>query len=264
MAQNSTAESKQEADHGAFAFQMLHRIQPAKDNDPSKPRDVDPADPNRSVPTKKANQAYLVHQRYLEQQKEKQRKERIAKGLDPDVEEKVEEAGPAVIDLGLFFKRLFIGILLWAAAGFFITGSPIWGYRGKWIRMRTYFPPPPRSFTPAELQLYSGRAPDRPIYLAVMGDVYDVSSNPRIYGPGGSYSFFSGRDASRAYITGCFDDPVQLTHDLRGLSDEDMSHVLLWKKFFDNHDTYFKVGRVILPYVDPNSPPPPPCSASKS
>lgn len=140
MAQNSTAESKQEADHGAFAFQMLHRIQPAKDNDPSKPRDVDPADPNRSVPTKKANQAYLVHQRYLEQQKEKQRKERIAKGLDPDVEEKVEEAGPAVIDLGLFFKRLFIGILLWAAAGFFITGSPIWGYRGKWIRMRTYFP----------------------------------------------------------------------------------------------------------------------------
>lgn len=56
-----------------------------------------------------------------------------------------------------------------------------------------------------------------------MGEVYDVTSNPRIYGPGGSYSFFSGRDASRAYITGCFDDPVQLTHDLRGLSDEDMS-----------------------------------------
>jgi dihydrofolate reductase len=36
----------------------------------------------------------------------------------------------------------------------------------------------------------------------------------------GSYGYFSGKDASRAYITGCF--ATHLTHDLRGLSDADI------------------------------------------
>lgn len=35
-----------------------------------------------------------------------------------------------------------------------------------------------------------------------------------MYGPGGSYSFFAGRDATRAFITGCFQE--DLTPDLRG------------------------------------------------
>lgn len=35
-----------------------------------------------------------------------------------------------------------------------------------------------------------------------------------MYGPGGSYSFFAGRDATRAFITGCFAE--DLTPDLRG------------------------------------------------
>jgi hypothetical protein len=47
------------------------------------------------------------------------------------------------------------------------------------------------------------------------GDVYDVSANRRVYGPGGGYGFFSGKDAARAFVTGCFKD--DLTHDVRGL-----------------------------------------------
>lgn len=49
-----------------------------------------------------------------------------------------------------------------------------------------------------------------------MGRVYDVTSGRLIYGPRGSYHFFAGRDASRAFVTGCFE--THLTHDLRGLS----------------------------------------------
>ncbi|KAL9933441.1 hypothetical protein V8E36_007617 [Tilletia maclaganii] len=250
---------------GAFAYQSLHRIEPVVDDkDPSKPRDADPANPQRTVPTKKANQAYLVHKRYREKQLEERRQKRIAKGLDPDAEDDEAEGDACTRFVETVIKFAFYALLLSAAAGLFVTGSPIWGYNGKWIRLRTYFPPPQRLFTPAELELYAGRSPDRPIYLSVMGDVYDVTTNPRIYGPGGSYNFFAGRDASRAYITGCFDDEAQLTHDLRGLSDEDLSHVISWKKFFDEHHSYYKVGRVNLPTIDPDSPFPPPCQASKA
>lgn len=36
-----------------------------------------------------------------------------------------------------------------------------------------------------------------------------------MYGIGGSYHFFAGRDASRAYVSGCFQE--DLTPDMRGL-----------------------------------------------
>lgn len=38
-----------------------------------------------------------------------------------------------------------------------------------------------------------------------------------MYGPGGGYSFFAGRDAARAFVSGCFQD--DLTWDLRGLEE---------------------------------------------
>lgn len=54
-----------------------------------------------------------------------------------------------------------------------------------------------------------------PIYLALNGTIYDVSASPHLYGPGGSYHFFAGRDATRAFVTGCFEE--DLTGDLRGV-----------------------------------------------
>lgn len=38
-----------------------------------------------------------------------------------------------------------------------------------------------------------------------------------MYGPGGSYHFFAGRDAARAFVTGCFQE--DLTPDLRGVEE---------------------------------------------
>lgn len=34
---------------------------------------------------------------------------------------------------------------------------------------------------------------------------------------------------------------------------------MTWKEFYENHDRYFKVGRVVLPPIDPSVPVPEPC-----
>ena len=71
------------------------------------------------------------------------------------------------------------------------------------------------SLTDIELRQYDGSNPDKPIYLALNGTIYDVSASPQTYGPGGSYHFFAGRDAARAFLTGCFvEDAIP---DLRGV-----------------------------------------------
>lgn len=79
----------------------------------------------------------------------------------------------------------------------------------------------PISLTDTELAAYDGSNPSLPIYVAINGSIYDVSVSPHFYGPGGSYSFFAGRDATRAYVTGCFDE--DLTPDLRGVEEMFMS-----------------------------------------
>lgn len=60
--------------------------------------------------------------------------------------------------------------------------------------------------------------------LRFSGDVYDVSANRRIYGPGGGYGFFAGKDAARAFVTGCFKE--DLTHDIRGLDPKQMDVIV--------------------------------------
>ncbi|KAL1641114.1 hypothetical protein SLS58_006388 [Diplodia intermedia] len=87
-----------------------------------------------------------------------------------------------------------------------------------------------RTFTPATLRPYTGANPALPIYLSINATVYDVSTSPTFYGPGGPYAHFAGRDATRAWITECFGTTLtpaelaspsfaasQLTHDTRGV-----------------------------------------------
>ncbi|KAK3304709.1 uncharacterized protein B0T15DRAFT_251269 [Chaetomium strumarium] len=75
----------------------------------------------------------------------------------------------------------------------------------------------PIYLTPAELAAYDGTDPTKPIYLAINWTIYDVSANRRTYGPGGSYHYFAGCDAARAYVTGCFAE--DRTPDMRGVEE---------------------------------------------
>ncbi|KAK7949001.1 membrane steroid-binding protein 2 [Apiospora aurea] len=118
-----------------------------------------------------------------------------------------------------------ITFLLLASAGlsYLISSgeSFTWGMKHppKYLRMnwwKSQFAAP-LQLTLEELAQFDGRNPESPVYLAINGTIYDVSANRRTYGPGGSYNIFSGVDASRGFVTGCFAD--DRTADLRGVEE---------------------------------------------
>ncbi|KAK4135759.1 cytochrome b5 [Trichocladium antarcticum] len=143
----------------------------------------------------------------------------------------------------------------------------------------------PIYLTPSELALHDGSNTTLPIYLAINGTIFDVSANARTYGPGGSYQYFAGADASRGFVTGCFAE--DRTADMRGVEDmflplddpavdahwsaaeleamkkterdeaarkvhEGLKH---WVDFFKNHGKYEFVGHVRQPAGWPETEP---------
>ena len=75
-----------------------------------------------------------------------------------------------------------------------------------------------QTFTPRTLLKNNGEN-GKPVYLAVRGKVYDVSSGRNFYGPGGPYENFAGRDATRGLACQSFDEDM-LTKDLDGPLDD--------------------------------------------
>lgn len=140
----------------------------------------------------------------------------------------------------------------------YVMGNTTWGYETRWTNWRYLkFRLPTPSYvnlTEDELSLYDGRDPDLPVYVAVNGSVYDVTSKRLTYGHGGPYSFFAGRDAARAYVTGCFQQ--DLTHDMRGLDEEvARANVEGWQNFYQNNFRYWYVGTVHHPPLTGDPPP---------
>ncbi|KAH6561547.1 hypothetical protein BASA50_009542 [Batrachochytrium salamandrivorans] len=145
------------------------------------------------------------------------------------------------------------------ATSYIITDTFDFGGQTAVVRklLRTHFPAKEIVLTPEMLAKYDGSDPSLPIYIAIKGIIYDVTEGRSYYGKKGSYEFFAGKDATRAYITGCFQ--ADLTHDLRGLSDAQIESLSTWTDFYGKHDKYFQVGRVDNPPIDPASPVPEPC-----
>ena len=67
-------------------------------------------------------------------------------------------------------------------------------------------------------------------------------------GPDGGYHIFAGREASRSFVTGCFDTRTdsqclrEAQKGLDGFNDDQMAEVDQWLAFFLNHETYSHVG----------------------
>lgn len=93
-----------------------------------------------------------------------------------------------------------------------------------------------REFTPQELSNYNGFDLEK-IYIAVKGNVYDVSKGRSFYGPSGPYSNFAGNDASRGLALNSFeiehikrwDEPID---DLSGLTEDELKSLDNWENMF--------------------------------
>ncbi|KAF9179649.1 hypothetical protein BGZ51_006765 [Haplosporangium sp. Z 767] len=155
-------------------------------------------------------------------------------------------------------QGILLSIVFFFLSSYLITDTWLWGYNGKYANWRRWIPRKQIVLTQKELAQYDGSDPTKKIYLAVKGEVFDVTAGRPYYGKGGGYGFFSGKDASRAYTTGCFQ--THLTHDLRGLTANQLADIDGWVKFYRDHSKYFKVGTVILDPIDPSSPIPEDCN----
>ena len=101
----------------------------------------------------------------------------------------------------------------------------------------------PHRFTKEELKKYDGSDSSLPLLLSILGKVYDVSAGRDFYGPEGGYGFFSGRDASRSFIDGCFHlDCFDESKGLDGLTDKQLAGVYDWMQFYEKEDKYPFVG----------------------
>ncbi|XP_019697221.1 neuferricin isoform X2 [Harpegnathos saltator] len=92
-----------------------------------------------------------------------------------------------------------------------------------------------RIFTTSELEQYTNL--ENGLYLSILGQVFDVTKGQKHYGPGGNYHFFTGRDASLAFITGEFDDN-SLTDDISSLSVQQVKMLNDWIEFYNTNYVY--------------------------
>jgi predicted heme/steroid binding protein len=82
------------------------------------------------------------------------------------------------------------------------------------------------------------------IWLAVLGEVYDVTEGKQYYGKGEGYAGFAGKDGTAAFVTGEFNEKG-LTSDVSDFTPEQMMGVNHWKEFYHNSTKYFKVGLLV-------------------
>ncbi|KAJ6655769.1 hypothetical protein lerEdw1_004822 [Lerista edwardsae] len=145
----------------------------------------------------------------------------------------------------MFRGALVVLALSWGAAWFL----------SRWFDPRVLLWPAGAAelvLSAAELGHYTGAEDSPGLYLAVLGQVFDVQRGHKHYGPGGAYSFFSGKDASRAFATGDFTQ-TGLVDDISGLSLAEVLTIQNWLSFYSKN--YMLVGKVAGRFYDENGAP---------
>lgn len=102
-------------------------------------------------------------------------------------------------------------------------------------------------YTRDQLILFDGTRSSKPVYLALLGKVFNVEKGRKHYAGNGGYSFFAGRDATRAFVTGDFSE-AGLIDDVSDLSENDLLSIEEWLGFYERE--YELIGVLEGTYYD--------------
>jgi len=104
-----------------------------------------------------------------------------------------------------------------------------------------------QDMTLGELKVYDGASEEcgGRLCVAVNGKIFDVTRGRRFYGPGGPYSGFAGRDASRGLATFSVEPVSDAYDDLSDLKPGELEQVKEWELQFS--EKYDYVGRLLKP-----------------
>ncbi|EIN09923.1 cytochrome b5, partial [Punctularia strigosozonata HHB-11173 SS5] len=102
-------------------------------------------------------------------------------------------------------------------------------------------PPKDDPYTLEQLKEFDGSDPSKPIYVAIKGDVFDVTRKADVYGHGKSYNIFAGKDGSKGLGMSSLkeEDAVPDWSELPGSEKKVLND---WHSFFSKR--YNIVGRV--------------------
>jgi len=131
---------------------------------------------------------------------------------------------------------------------FFTTPRDRHNYRSAVIGTykKLYYRAFPLNLTPEELKTYDGTDPDKPIFIAIAGDIFDVSTAPHHYGAKGNYRGFAGVDATKSYFDLCFtEECLKTAWDLSALDTKQLKEIAGWRDFYCDERKYAFVGRVL-------------------
>jgi membrane-associated progesterone receptor component len=106
-----------------------------------------------------------------------------------------------------------------------------------------------RDFTIDQLASYNGTN-NQPIYVAMCGDVFDVSEAEDFYGPGKSYHCFAGRNSTRAMAKFCFDEVELANPETADLGPFERMMLQDWYNKFKFYKGYPIVGKLSYPPKD--------------
>lgn len=110
------------------------------------------------------------------------------------------------------------------------------------------------TITREELEEFDGFE-GAPLYLSVKQRVYDVSGGAMFYGEGKEYHNLVGKDASRAFGTGCRVGVDRTGHEcmaesVEGLNKRELREVERWLELYETHDKYTFIGHLVEDPVD--------------
>jgi len=115
-------------------------------------------------------------------------------------------------------------------------------------------PANPRIITKDELATKNGKDSDE-LWLAILGEVYNVTAGAQYYKEGATYHVFVGRDGSAAFVTGNFTPEAAEAAVYTTLEPTQLSSLETWREFYQDEAKYPFLGLLEGELYDRNGQP---------